>query len=244
MRGAAFGRSLRGAFSRTIAARMTPPNTALAKPHKHDPKAVALEVARASGMSLLRGRVTVPTTRIIAIVRGALEKVKVVESFDLVPGEGDVRIHLVLQMMGSATRVVVRASIASFYVFKDGGALRLRLLDAPSFAGKNGGKTEGMLGMLGAFGEAALSSMGPEGIAQTVARFIGSPLSAHGDLLSVDLGAIPAVKRALRNATPLGPVGDLVHVTGASFRPGGLEIALQLRPRAAWGTLRSRFFGR
>jgi hypothetical protein len=137
----------------------------------------------------------------------------------------------------------VRASIASFHLAKDGGALRLRLLEAPTFAGKNGGKTDGMLGMLGAFGEAALSSMGPEGIAQTVARFIGPPLSARGDLLNVDLGSIAALKRALANETPVGAVGDLVHVSGARFRPGGLEISLRPQPRAVVSSLRARLFG-
>jgi hypothetical protein len=222
---------------------MAPQTTAMTKPHKHDPKKVAMELITASGPSLLFGRVTIPTHRLVAIARGAIEKVKVVESLDLVTGDGDVRIHVVLQMMGSATRVVVRASIASFHLAKDGGALRLRLLEAPTFAGKNGGKTDGMLGMLGAFGEAALSSMGPEGIAQTVARFIGPPLSARGDLLNVDLGSIAALKRALANETPVGAVGDLVHVSGARFRPGGLEISLRPQPRAVVSSLRARLFG-
>ncbi len=220
-----------------------PTTAALAKPHKHDPRKVVMELARASGAGLLRGRLTIPTHRLVAIARGALEKVKVVQAFDMVPGDGDVRMHLTLQMMGSTTRVVVRASIASFHVARGGGALRLRLLEAPTFAGKNGGKSEGVLGMIGAFGEAALSSMGPEGIAQTVAHFIGPPLSARGDLLSVDLGAIPALRRAMGNETPVGAVGDLVHVRGARFRPGGLEVSLQVRPSAAITSLRTRFFG-
>jgi hypothetical protein len=118
------------------------------------------------------------------------------------------------------------------------------LLEAPLFAGTNGAKTpQGMLGMLGAFGQAALSSMGPEGIAQTVAQYMGPPLSAHRDLLSLDLGAVSKVQELLARETPLGRVGEIVHVTGANFRPGGLEIALKPRPRPMLATLASSFVG-
>ncbi len=198
-----------------------------------------LELVRASGFGLLRGRVVIPTSRLNAVAKQATAKVKVVESIDLVPTEGEVRMHLVLNLMNSATRVVVRAAIASFHLSGDRGALRLRLLEPPTFAGKNGGKAPGMLGMVGAFGEAALTSMGPEGIARTVAEFIGGPLSALGDMLSIDLGSILQVKQALLRQTPVGRIGDAVHVSGARFRPGGLEIGLQLRTRSIFGALRS-----
>jgi hypothetical protein len=206
--------------------------------------ALALDLLRASGLGLLRGRIVIPTPRLVAIARQATAKVKVVESIDLVPADGEVRIHLVLNMMGSSTRVVVRATVASFHLAQVGGALRLRLLEAPTFSGKNGGKAQGMLGMIGAFGEAALTSMGPEKIAQTVAEFLGPPLSARGDLLMIDLGAIPAVKKALSRETPLGMIGNLVHVTGAKFRAGGLDVGLDLRPRAAVRSFTSRLFAR
>ena len=178
-----------------------------------------------------------------AMLLPALAKAKVVESLEMVPGEGDVRLHLVLKMMGNSTRVAVRAAVATLHLAKSGGALRLRLLEPPTFAGKHGGKSGGVLGMIGAFGEAALSSMGPAGIVQTVAEFMGPPLSAHGDLLMLDLGAIPAVKQLMLNGTPVGDVGDLLHVTGANFRPGGLEVSVRLRPMAAMTSLRGRMLG-
>jgi hypothetical protein len=198
-----------------------------------DPVTVALDVLRASGLGLAKGRVVIPTGQLVAFVRKAAAKAKAVHQIDLVPGDGDVRIHLLLKLMGAETRVVVRAAVAGLQVAGHGGALRLRLVEAPTFSGRYGGKAPGMLGMIGAFGDAALSSLGPTGIAQTVAEFLGAPLSAHGDVLSIDLGAIPAVARALSKPTPLGPVGDLVHVTGARFRAGGLEIGLEVRPRVA-----------
>src|SRR5215472_5231480 len=118
--------------------------------------ALLMDVARASGLRLWRGRLTIPTPRLVEVARAATKKAKVVESIDLVPADGEVRIHLVLRMMGDATRVVVRASIASLHMASQGGAIRLRLLEAPLFAGTNGGKSaQGMLGMLGAFGQAA-----------------------------------------------------------------------------------------
>ncbi|MEO7094585.1 MAG: hypothetical protein ABI175_15115 [Polyangiales bacterium] len=206
--------------------------------------ALVLDLLRASGLGLLRGRLVIPTPRLVAIARQATARVKVVESIDLVPADGEVRIHLVLNMMGSTTRVVVRATVASFHLAQVGGALRLRLLEAPTFSGKNGGKTPGLLGMIGAFGEAALTSMGPEKIAQTVAEFLGPPLSARGDLLMIDLGAIGAVKKALSRETPMGMIGNLVHVTGARFRAGGLEVGLELRPRAAVRSFTGRLFAR
>lgn len=229
-----------------------------------DVSALLKDVLRASGLRLARGRLTIPTPRLVEVARAASAKAMsgtsearspnrfasrgsesraiAVESIDLVPGDGEVRIHLVLKMMGDATRVVVRASIASLHLASVGGALRLRLLEAPTFGGKNGGKgAQGMLGMLGAFGQAALSSMGPEGIAQTVAQYIGPPLSAHRDLLSIDLGAIPSVRKLLLRETPVGRVGEIVHVTGASFHPGGLEVALHVRPRPMLTTLASSF---
>ena len=208
-----------------------------------DATAIVMELLRASGVSLLRGRVLVPTPRLVAIARKATEKAKVVESIEMVPADGEVRLHLVIKMMGSSTRVVVRAAVASFHLAASGGALRLRLLEAPTFSGKNGGKTTGLLGMIGAFGEAALSSMGPEKIAQTVAEFMGPPLSARGDLLTLDLGAIPAVQTLLARPTAMGKIGEVVHVTGARFRPGGLEIALKVRPRVAVRAMRERVFG-
>ena len=206
--------------------------------------ALLMDVARASGFRLARGRLTIPTPRLVEVARAATKKAKVVESIDLVPAEGEVRIHLVLRMMGDATRVVVRAAIASLHMGSSGGAIRLRLLEAPLFAGTSGGKSaQGMLGMLGAFGQAALSSMGPEGIAQTVAQYMGPPLSAQRDLLSIDLGAVPKVRELLGRETPLGRVGEIVHVTGASFHPGGLEISLQPRPRPMLASLASSLVG-
>jgi hypothetical protein len=203
-----------------------------------------MDVARASGLRLARGRLTIPTPRLVEVARAATKKAKVVESIDLVPADGEVRIHLVLRMMGDATRVVVRAGIASLHVASQGGAIRLRLLEAPLFAGTNGGKTpQGMLGMLGAFGQAALSSMGPEGIAQTVAQYMGPPLSAQRDLLSIDLGAVPKVQELLVRETPVGRVGEIVHVTGAHFHPGGLEVSLRVRPRPMLATLASSIVG-
>lgn len=205
-----------------------------------DVSAFLMDVARASGLRLARGRLTIPTPRLVEVARAATAKAKVVESIDLVPADDEVRIHLVLRMMGDATRVVVRASIASLHLASLGGALRLRLLEAPTFAGKNGGKSaQGMLGMLGAFGQAALTSMGPEGIAQTVAQYMGPPLSAHRDLLSIDLGAVSAVQKLLGRETPLGRVGEIVYVTGATFHPGGLEVALKVRPRPMFSSLAS-----
>jgi hypothetical protein len=209
-----------------------------------DVAAMVLDLLRASGFGLFRGRLVIPTPRLEAIAQKATAKVKVVESIRMVPAEGEVRMHLVLNMMGSATRVVVRAAIASFHLAASGGALRLRLLESPTFSGKHGGKSEGLLGMIGAFGEAALTSMGPEKIAQTVAEFLGPPLSARGDLLMIDLGALPPIKKALQRDTPVGKVGDLVNVTGAKFRAGGLEIGVQVRPRAAVLSLGSRLFTR
>src|SRR5262249_38497445 len=85
--------------------------------------------------------------------------------------------------------------------------------------------------------------MGPEGIAQTVAQYMGPPLSAQRDLLSIDLGAVPKVNELLLRDTPLGPVGEIVHVTGASFRPGGLEIALKVRPRPMLASLAASVVG-
>ena len=73
---------------------------------------------------------------------------RVVESLEMVPGEGDVRLHLVLKMMGNSTRVAVRAAVATLHLAKSGGALRLRLLEPPTFAGKHGGKSGGVLGMI------------------------------------------------------------------------------------------------
>lgn len=208
-----------------------------------DPRAMALEVVRASGLGLLSGHILLPTHQLVALVRKGAAKAKLVESIDLVPGDGDARLHVVLQMGGSATRVVVRIALASFYLSESGGALRFRFLESPSFAGKNGGRGAGLLGMLGAFGSAALNSMGPEGIVQTVAEFLGPPLSARGDLLTVDLGGIPALQKALLRDTPLGRVGELVNVTGARFKPTGLEITVKVRPRSALSALRSRFLG-
>lgn len=219
-----------------------PPTTALARSN-NDPRAMALEVLRASGIGLLAGRVLIPTPRLVAIARQGLAKVKVVESIDLVPGEGEVRIHLVLQMAGSATRVVVRFSIAAFHINEKGGALLLRLLEPPTFSGKNGGKGGGLLGMIGTFGEAALSSMGPERILLTIAEFIGPPIKARNDLLIVELGKIPQLKKALGQETVLGKVGEVVNVSGANFRPGGLEITLQIQRKTIFSSLRQRFLG-
>ncbi|MBI2388210.1 MAG: hypothetical protein HYV09_01225 [Deltaproteobacteria bacterium] len=218
----------------------TPDTTALARP---DSRALAMEVLRASGIGLLAGRVLIPTPRLVAIARDALAKVKAVESIDLVPGEGEVRIHLVLQMAGSATRVVVRVAVAAFHVNDKGGALLLRLLEPPTFSGKNGGRSSGLLGMIGTFGEAALSSMGPERILQTVAEFIGPPVKARRDLLILDLGSIPRLKKALARETVVGRVGEIVHVSGARFRPGGLEITLQIQRAPILASLRQRLFG-
>lgn len=216
--------------------------TALARSNP-DPRAVALDVLRASGIGLLAGRVLIPTPRIVAIARQGIAKVKVIESIDLVPGEGEVRIHTVLQMAGSATRVVVRFSIAAFHVNDKGGALLLRLLEPPTFSGKNGGKGGGLLGMIGTFGEAALTSMGPEKILLTLAEFIGPPVKARNDLLIVDLGSIPQLKKALGQETVLGRVGEVVNVVGANFRPGGLEITLQIQRKPIFASLRQRLFG-
>jgi hypothetical protein len=202
---------------------------------------IALEIARASGLGLTRGRLLVPTPRLVALARSALASTKAVESIEIVPGDGDVRLHLVLRMMGSSSRVVVRAAVASLSLAADGGALQLRLLESPTFAAKHGGKAGGVMGVLGAFGEAALASMGPERIVQTVAELIGPPLEAIADHLTLDLGQIPAVRKLVQRMTPLGRVGDLVQVTGASFRPSGLEIALRVRPKAAVTTVRARF---
>ncbi len=206
-------------------------------------RTAALEVVRASGFGLLRGKILVPTPRIVAIVRQGLANVKVVESFEIVPADGEARMHLVLQMMGNAQRVVVRLAVASFHLHDKGGALRLRLLESPTFAGKHGGKGGGLLGMIGAFGEAALTSMGPEKIVATVAEFLGKPLKAKDDMLIIDIGQIPSLKKALARETVIGKIGDIVNVTGARFRPGGLEITVQLRPRTVFGSLRKSLFG-
>jgi hypothetical protein len=228
------------------------PSRALARivgPRRQDdPFNLLVDVVRASGLGLARGRVVIPTAQLVGLARKAASKAKPVRAIDLVPGEGDVRIHLLLEMMGAETRVVVRAAVAGLHVAGTGGALRLRLVEPPTFSGRYGGKAPGVLGMIGAFGDAALSSLGPAGIAQTIAQFIGGPLSSEGDVLSVDLGSIPAVKNGLARATPLGQVGALVHVTGARFRPGGLEIGLDVRTRTAvrgaLGTLRERLVRR
>ena len=204
---------------------------------------MAFEVLRASGIGLLAGRVLIPTPRLAAIARQALSKVKVVESIDLVPADGEVRIHLVLNMMGSASRVVVRMGIAAFHLNEKGGALFLRLLEPPTFAAKNGGKNAGLLGMMGAFGEAALTSMGPDKIVQTVAEYLGKPLRAKNDLLIIDLGAIPALRETLARETVLGRIGEVVNVAGANFRPGGLEVTVQLQRRTIFNTLSRRFLG-
>jgi hypothetical protein len=198
-----------------------------------DPRALAIDVARASGLGLLRGRVLLPTPRLVALARAALASVKAVEGLELVPADGEVRIHLVVQMMGQSTRVVVRVAVAAFHLDARGGSLRLRLLEPPTFAGKHGGRSGGVLGMIGAFGEAALSSMGPERILATVAEFLGPPLAAKGDTLIVDLGKIPALAKALSRETGVGKLGELVYVSGARFRPGGLEIFLRARPKTA-----------
>jgi hypothetical protein len=204
---------------------------------------MAIEVLRASGIGLLAGRVLIPTPRLAAIARQALAKVSVVESIDLVPADGEVRIHLVLNMMSSTSRVVVRVGIAAFHLNEKGGALFLRLLEPPTFAGKNGGKSGGLLGMIGAFGEAALTSMGPEKILQTVAEFLGKPIRAKGDLLIVELGNIPKLKEMLAKETVLGRVGEVVNVSGANFRPGGLEITVQVHRKTIISSLRQRFLG-
>lgn len=216
--------------------------TALARTNG-DPRQMAIDVLRASGLGLLAGRVLIPTPRLANIARQALAKVKVVESIDLVPAEGEVRIHLVIQMMGNATRVVVRVGIAAFHLNEKGGALFLRLLEPPTFAGKNGGKSGGLLGMIGAFGEAALTSMGPDKIVQTVAEFLGKPLRAKGDLLIIELGNIPKLKEMLGKETVLGRVGEIVNVSGANFRPGGLEVTVQLHRKPIFASLRQRFLG-
>jgi len=209
-----------------------------------DVSALLMDVARASGLRLARGRVTIPTPRLVEVARAATAKAKVVESIDLVPAEGEVRMHLVLRMMGDSTRVVVRAAIASLHMATLGGALRLRLLEAPLFAGRTAGRSpQGVMGMLGAFGQAALSSMGPEGIAQTVAQYMGPPLSAQRDLLSIDLGAVPAVSKLLARETPLGRIGEIVHVVGASFHPGGLDVSLRVRPRPMLASLATSLVG-
>lgn len=229
-----------------MAAETTTPatTTALTKRNGNgDPRTVALELVRASGFGLLRGRILIPTPRLVSIARDALAKVKVVESLELVPAEGEVRIHLVLRMMGNATRVVVRVGVASFHLNERGGALRLRLLEPPTFAGKYGGKSGGVLGMIGAFGEAALSSMGPEKIVATVAEFLGPPLTAKDDMLMVDLGSIPAIKKNLARETVVGKIGEIANVSGARFRPGGLEISLSIQRRPILDTLGRRFFG-
>lgn len=201
---------------------------------------IALEIARASGLGLTRGRLLVPTPRLVALARSALATTKALESIEIVPGDGDVRLHLVLRVMGSSSRVVVRAAVAALRLGADGGALQLRLLESPTFAAKHGGKAAGMMGVLGAFGEAALASMGPERIVQTVAELIGPPLEAIGDHLTLDLGQIPAVRKLVQRVTPIGRVGDLVQVSGASFRPSGLEITLRVQPKAAVTTVRAR----
>ena len=203
-----------------------------------------MELARASGFGLSRGRILIPTPRLVWLARKALAKAKVVESLEMVPGEGEVRLHLVLQLMGNTTRVVVRAAVASLHLADSGGALRLRLLEPPTVSGKQGGKGGGLLGMIGAFGGAALTSMGPNGIVQTVAEFLGPPLSAHGDLLTLDLGAIPVVKKLVRRMAPVGVLGDVLHVTGAHFRPGGLEIAVRVRPSVAARAIAARILGK
>lgn len=222
-----------------------PKTTALARTQddRADPRALAIDVLRASGFGLLRGQILLPTPRLVAIARAALANVKAVESLELVPAEGEVRMHLVLQMMGNTMRVVVRLAIASFHLHERGGALRLRVLEPPTFAGKHGGKSGGVLGMIGAFGEAALTSMGPERIVATVSEFIGPPLSAKADLLSIDLGSIPALRNALGRETIVGKIGDIANVSGARFRPGGLEVTVQIRPRTILSSLRGRLFG-
>lgn len=204
---------------------------------------MAFEVLRASGVGLLAGRVLIPTPRLVALARQGIAKVKVVESIDLSTADGEVRINMVLNMMGSTSRVVVRVGIAAFHLNEKGGAFLLRLLEPPTFAGKNGGKSNGLLGMIGTFGEAALTSMGPEKIVQTVAEFIGKPVRAKNDLLIVDLGAIPKLKETLAKETVLGRVGEIVNITGANFRPGGLEITVQLQRRTIFSALRTRFLG-
>lgn len=204
---------------------------------------MAFDVLRASGIGLLAGRVLIPTPRLTAIARQGLAKVKVVESIDLVPAEGEMRIHLVLNMMGSTSRVVVRVGIAALHLNEKGGGLFLRLLEPPTFAAKNGGKSNGLLGMLGTFGEAALTSMGPDKICATVAEFIGKPLRAKNDLLIIDLGAIPKLRDMLVKETILGRIGEVVNVTGASFRPGGLEVTVQLQRKKIFNSLSRRFLG-
>lgn len=216
--------------------------TALA-PRNSDPRTIGLEVLRASGIGLLAGRVLIPTPRLAAIARQGLAKVKVVESIDLVPADGEMRIHLVLNMMGSASRVVVRVGIAAFHLNEKGGALFLRLLEPPTFAGKNGGKSNGLLGMIGAFGEAALTSMGPDKIVQTVAEFLGGPVRAKNDLLILDLGSIGKLKETLVKETIFGRVGEVVNVRGANFRQGGLEVTVQLQRKTIFSSLRTRFLG-
>ncbi len=224
------------------------PTTALARlvgPRREDdPLTVLADVVRASGFGLARGRIVVPTAQLVALARKATSKAKPLRSIDLVPGEGDVRIHLLLEMMGAETRVVVRAAVAGLQIKGNGGALRLRLVEPPTFSGRYGGKAPGMLGLIGAFSDAALTSLGPAGIAQALAQYLGGPLTAEGDVLTIDLGAIPALKTGLARVTPLGTVGDLVHVTGARFRPGGLEIGLEVKARTAargaLGALRER----
>lgn len=219
-------------------------STALTKRNSNgDASALAFEVLRASGIGLLRGKILIPTPRLVAIARQGLAKVSAVESIELVPAEGEVRIHLVLRMMGNATRVVVRVGVASFAINERGGALRLRLLEPPTFAGKYGGKSGGVLGMIGAFGEAALTSMGPEKIVATVAEFLGPPLSAKDDMLNIDLGSIPALKKSLAKETVVGRIGEIVNVSGARFRPGGLEITLGIQRRPIFQSLSRRIFG-
>src|SRR3954471_5257972 len=96
---------------------MAPTTTALTKRNGNsDASALAFEVLRASGIGLLRGKVLIPTPRLVAIARQALAKVSVVESIELVPAEGEVRVHLVMRMMGNVTRVVVRVGVASFAI--------------------------------------------------------------------------------------------------------------------------------
>ncbi len=203
--------------------------------------AIALEIARASGLGLARGKLLLPTPRLVALARSALESAKTIESLELVPDEGDARLHLVLRVMGTSTRLVVRAAVAALELRADGGVLGLRLLEAPTLASKDGGRATGVMGVLGAFGGAALASMGPERIVQTVAELIGRPLEASADRLTVDLGKVAAIRKIVQRPTPLGRLGDLIQVTGARFRPDGLELSLRVRPEAALASLRARF---
>ncbi|GAC1353054.1 MAG: hypothetical protein NVSMB1_22300 [Polyangiales bacterium] len=202
-------------------------------------RTIALELIRASGWGLSKGRLLLPTARLTWLARRALTKAKMIESLEMVTGNDEVRLNLVMKLMGNATRASVRASVSSLHVNRHGGALKLRLLETPTFAGMTGGKGGGLLGMMGAFGGAALASMGPKKILQSIAELLGPPLSAKGDVLILDLGRIPAVKQLVCTPTPFGLLGDLVHVVGARFQPLGLEVVFQVRPRAALHQMQS-----